>query len=292
MNPILFLADLDHNLFQSLRVDPDGVYPMTVNKNGEPHCYATVQQAALFDLMSEGSFCVAITARTAEQMQRVTGWSTKQMHDLVLCDLGMTLLYRFDNGPWSEIEAWSSGYLESARQVSQVASVDFDQFKTGLQAYLNTDEKPVLSCSMNNCYQSDDVPFYFLATMKDKNGGSEAQTAAVRHFCQAFMDARPGRYFYHESEGTFSLWPTYVGKELAASRLIEAFHQGFDDDRFMAAKAEMGSIDLIITSGDSLSDMPFMHKGDFWLSPTRSQITDLVSPPRDKPFSTHHYKVK
>lgn len=289
MSPILFLTDLDHNLFQSLRVDSEGLYPMTVNKTGKPHCYATKAQLALMQLMMRNAFCVAVTARTPEQMMRVTGWSTNQEHNLALTDLGMTMLYRHKMGEWQIIEEWSEPYLAKARSLSLGLQVDFDQFQKTLNDHLSEYEGR-LSYNLNFCHEDMDVPFYFLAQQTEKNTECQIPVDVVRAACKQFLDECQGEYFYHESEGTFAMWPSYVSKFLAVERLMSAFDEGMEDERFELAREEKGRTDLVLASGDSMSDLPFMQMAHFWLAPGLSQISTMLMPDQVMPFTTNSYE--
>lgn len=289
MRKILFLADLDHNLFQSKRVNSQGTKPMTVNKDGEAHCFATQAQQTLLDLMTSNAYCIPVTARTPAQMMRVTGWHVSHDYQLALCDLGMTLLYRHGSGPWEPIEAWSSELLETAADKARSLENDFSQFQVDLVVDLCPSTPKRLKFVMNTCFENADVPFYFLAQQANKSEEGRINPELIRKVCGRFMDQRPGRYFYHESDGTHALWPTYIGKGQAVSRLMTLLENGMDDPRFEAFRAEMGSIDLVLASGDSLSDLPFMQAADYWMAPSKSQISSLVAPPLDAPFTVENF---
>ncbi len=277
MSQILFLSDLDHNLFQSKRVDADGVHPMTVNKDNVAHCFATPAQAALLNLMTENAFCVAVTARNPSQMMRVTGWNTRQRHDLALTDLGMTLLYRVDKGEWEPVSLWSEPYLREAKARMHGIQVDFAQLRDDLLANWSADGEGKLPVKLNMvyCHEAPDVPYYFVLQVEKKHQ-HVISPADVRGLAKTFLDECQGDYFYHESDNTFAFWPTYVSKYKAVQRLLEWFEDEIDDSRLEQARREKGQHDLVMTSGDSLSDMAFMKTGHFWMAPTFSQISNAV----------------
>lgn len=277
MSTILFLSDLDHNLFQSKRVDAEGVHPMTVNKDGMAHCFATPAQKALLGLMTQNAFCVAVTARNPDQMMRVTGWETRQRHDLALTDLGMTLLHRVDKGEWEPVSLWSEPYLREAKAIMHGVQVDFAQLSDDLQAHWADDEngKRPIKLKMVYCHEDPEVPYYFVMQV-EKPYVHAIRPSDVRAIAKVFLSECQGDYFYHESENTYAFWPTYVSKYKAVQRLMEWLEEGVDDARIEQARLEKGRHDLVLSSGDSLSDMSFMKAAHFWMAPTISQISAAV----------------
>ncbi len=268
---ILFLSDLDHNLFQSLRVDPQGMHPMTAKKDGKTHCYANDAQKTLLDLMTKNAFCVAVTARNPDQMMRVVGWNTAQQHDVALTDLGLTMLLREDKGEWRAVPEWSDQYLRIARGKMLGLQVDFAQFKDTISARFG-DQASTLSLNMTYCHEAPEVPYYFVM-----QGSSQSPDATeIRSVCEQFLGECQGDYSYHESENTFAFWPTYVSKEMAVQRLMDCFDHGLNDDGFEKARREKGKSKLILSSGDSISDLGFMKAAHFWMAPSISQISSAV----------------
>lgn len=277
MSQILFLSDLDHNLFQSKRVDAEGIHPMTVNKEGEAHCFATPAQKALLSLMAKNAFCIAVTARNPAQMMRVTGWETQQQHDLALTDLGMTLLYRVDKGEWQTISLWSEPYLREAKAIMHGIQVDFAQLSDDLMANWPDDEngKRPIKLKMVYCHEAPEVPFYFVIQV-EKQHQHRIGASDVRAVAKVFLSECQGDYFYHESENTYAFWPTYVSKYKAVQRLLNWLEDEVEDERVEMARREKGRHELIMSSGDSLSDLSFMKSAHFWMAPTVSQISAAI----------------
>lgn len=274
MKKILFLADLDHNLFQSHRVDPSAIHPMTVDKSGKSHCFATDAQKTLLSLFTENAFCVSVTARNPDQMMRVTGWSTSQSNDLALTDLGMTLLHRKDKGQWSPVPEWSNEYLNMAKGKSIGVQVDYSQLKDALANEFGESNSSI-STHMTMCFESPETPYYFL--IKVEQGLCDSPSSMeMREACDKFLKECQGDYFYHESEGVFAFWPTYISKEIAVQRLLESFGQDLGSKALNDASYEKGKIDLIVSSGDSLSDLGFMNAAHFWMTPSISQISSSI----------------
>ncbi|MBD8614817.1 MULTISPECIES: hypothetical protein [Pseudomonas] len=273
MRDVLFLSDLDHCLFQSKRVEPNGKHPMTVKADGTPHCFATDAQATLFSMIANRAMCVAVTARTPDQMQRAIGWKPDHPHQLALVNHGATLLYREDTEyDWREIKAWSEIYVTQAREGEQALLADVDALKKGL-AHLPLPVGSHMAVSVNTL--ADNVPFYFNLQLKDaRHYGTEETMRRIRESREMswIVENLEHRYVHHLNDTTMGFWPAYVGKRGAVTRLVEALRDGLDDVDFERARAQIPLVALTLTAGDSHSDLPFMLEGDFMLTPTHSPI--------------------
>lgn len=279
MRDTLFLSDLDNCLFQSHRVNPKGIVPMTFKATGEPHCFATVAQQILFETLKPRALCVAITARTPDQMARTRGWNPEHRHQLALTDHGATLLYRdieSDDG-WSEIPAWAQAYRSQAVDSAVHLEHDEDQLRVALRN-LVVPEHASAKLSMSHSFESK-VPFYLTLQIKGLTSAEIEQVmTSVRHQLAPILEQLQGTYIQHQNDYTLAFWPTYVNKRKAAERLIGLLKASGDDpvmqdERFAQAIAEMGpAIGLVLTAGDSHSDIPFMMLGDFMLTPVASPI--------------------
>lgn len=273
MRDVLFLSDLDHCLFQSKRVNPEGAHPMTVKGDGTPHCFSTPAQAALFSMVASRAFCVAITARTVDQMSRTIGWLPEHDHQLALVNHGATLLYRPDlHSQWVEIEAWSEQYVAMARDAKPALEADVESLRQGL-GLLRLPINSRLVVSVNSL--DADTPFYFNLQLKDAGEfGTEETMRRIRNSPEMFsiVERMQQGYVHHLNDTTIGFWPAYVGKQAAAARLIAALRDGLDDSRFEKARSQIPHIALTLTAGDSHSDVPFMLEGDFMLAPTKSPI--------------------
>lgn len=273
MRDVLFLSDLDNCLFQSLRANDSGIHPMTFKASGEAHCFATDAQNTLFNLLKPRAFCVAVTARTPQQMQRTTGWAPEHANQLALTDHGATLLYRNveDSLIWTELNAWSDAYHEAAKVCEDPLERDKDLLEKHLPQLLipaHASAKLDLSYSFGGA-----VPFYLtlqIKGLKREEIGSVMDLMKIQ--LEPVLQRLEGNYLLHLNDYTLAFWPTYVTKEKAALRLIEALKTGIGDDRFDKAAAEAGPIALKLTAGDSHSDVPFMRLGDFMLTPAVSPI--------------------
>jgi len=273
MRDVLFLSDLDHCLFQSKRVDPNGKHPMTVKADGTPHCFASDAQKTLFNMVAHRAVSVAVTARTPDQMKRAIGWQPGHEHQLALVNHGATLLYRENTDrEWLEIKVWSEIYVAQARQGQEALLGDVEAVKEGLSR-LHLPFGSRLAVSVNTL--SEDVPFYFSLQLKDAGlYGTEETMRRIRDSREMFWIVEKLRqpYVHHLNDTTMGFWPTYVGKRAAVNRLIQALRDGLGDEHFEKARAQIPDIALTLTAGDSHSDLPFMLEGDFMLTPTHSPI--------------------
>jgi len=274
MRDVLFLSDLDHCLFQSKRVDPNGKHPMTVKVDGTPHCFASDAQATLFSMVANRAFSIAVTARTPDQMRRAIGWKPEHKHQLALVNHGATLLYREDVGQdWSEIRVWGEPYIDQARKAHLMLMDDVNKLNAGLRNFFHLPAGSRLELTANKL--AGDVPFYFSLQLKDAGiHGNEDAMASIRESrtMRTIVESMGQRYVHHLNDTTIGFWPTYVGKKIAVKRLIEALKSGLDDENFEKARAQLTGIALTLTAGDSHSDLPFMLEGDFMLTPTHSPI--------------------
>jgi hypothetical protein len=279
MRDTLFLSDLDNCLFQSHRVNPKGVVPMTFKATGEPHCFATVAQQILFDTLKPRALCVAITARTPDQMSRTRGWNPEHRHQLALTDHGATMLYRDieSQAGWTEISAWALAYRSQAVEAAVHLEHDEDRLRVALRDLI-VPEHTSAKLSMSHSFEAK-VPFYLTLQIKGLTSAETEQVmASVRQQLAPLLDRLQGTYIQHQNDYTLAFWPTYVNKRKAAERLIGLLKSPIDDpvmqdERFAHAIAEMGpTIGLVLTAGDSHSDIPFMMLGDFMLTPVASPI--------------------
>ncbi|WP_410950894.1 hypothetical protein [Pseudomonas sp. S1(2024)] len=275
MKDILFLSDLDNCLFQSLRVNSAGVHPMTFKASGEAHCFATEAQNTLFNLLKPRAFCVAVTARTPDQMQRTRGWAPEHVNQLALTDHGATLLYRnIDDSPlWTPLPAWSDTYRDAARVCEAPLEHDLDTLSAFLpELFLPAHAKAKIDLSYSF---GGDVPFYITLQIKNLKAEEIAKVMQIVQLqLEPVLQTLQGTYIQHQNDYTLAFWPTYVSKEKAAQRLISALKTGIGDARFDQAAHEIGEIALILTAGDSHTDVPFMRLGDFMLTPAVSPIAE------------------
>ena len=272
-NRFLFLSDLDHTLFQSHRSDATGTLAMTVDAQGNSHGYARQDQQDLFAMMIEQGIVVPVTARSHQQMERVTGWITGQDYDLAITDLGANLLLRDNNGDglWHGIEAWSEPYAAIAKKRTPTLIRDYQLLTdTFLPQAEMADQVEVDLIRFGKW----DIPLYITLSLKGES------TALLHQVVERF--AKPlaklsGIYTLHVSENVVCLWPDYVSKASAVTRLLDIAAQGSSDPQLNSALNYLNLTERsIVTMGDSATDAEFMLLGHMMLTPTNSEIAGQV----------------
>lgn len=273
-SPFLILTDLDHTLFQSLRSDPMGVYPMAVNKEGEDHGFARQDQKEMFTAMKYMGNIIPVTARSHQQMERVFAWETGQEFDMALTDLGANLLVRDNTGDakWHVIESWqaqSRALLEpNTAQLLRDYQLLNDTFlpEAGLSEAVQVD-----LVAMGNL----SLPLYFALVVKDFNLATVEYV--VEHFAKPLVKMT-GLYSLHVTNNIIALWPRSISKGQSVARFLELIKSGSDDEMLSRA---LDSLNLegrsVITMGDNMTDIEFMKHGDMMITPGKSSIgTHLV----------------
>ena len=275
-SPIVYFTDLDHTLFQSLASDPRGVVAMAVNPNGEDHGFSRPDQQALFLQMVSSGVVIPVTARSHEQLERVTGFITGQPYDLALTDLGASLLVRDNNGDglWHAIAAWTESYLQFVHPHIRRLTKDYEII-----------EDWVRNSELNGQVQIDliqlgklHLPLYMVLTVKGEAGDKAEKVATVRRRFAEPIARATGKYQIHETEGQICLWPTFVSKGIAVQRLQNALRDGLGDERFDRARDYLNlESSVSMGVGDSTTDLEFMQHADFIVVPKTSQISGLLS---------------
>lgn len=274
-NRFLYLSDLDHSLFQSLKSDDRGNTPMTVNQDGEPHGFAREDQKDLFEMMKRTGVIVPVTARSHQQMERVSGWQTGQDYDLAITDIGATLLMR-DNqgdGQWHAIDKWHEQYLDEISLRTPTLIRDYQMAKDTL----------LPEAGLSDSVQVDLIalgkrrlPLYFAFAVKGDNAGDKVEYILER-FAKPIAKLS-GIYHLHVTESLICLWPDFISKGQAVERFKEVLKTGLDDERLDRALTYLDLSDrTIITVGDNVTDVEFMKHGHFAMAPKNSDIITHMS---------------
>lgn len=272
-NRFLFLSDLDHTLFQSQRADATGTLAMTVDAEGKPHGYARQDQQDLFAMMIEHGVVIPVTARSHQQMERVTGWITGQDYDLAITDLGANLLLRDNNGDglWHAVESWSEPYVQAANARTPTLVRDYQLLTETFLPHSQLSEQIEVDLIR---FGKLDIPLYI--TLSVKGEGETLLQEAVERFAKPLAKLS-GIYTLHVSENVVCLWPDYVSKASAVSRLIQLAVEGSSDIKLNLALNYLNLNERsIITMGDSATDAEFMLLGNMMLTPTKSEIASQV----------------
>lgn len=283
----LFLSDLDNTLFQSRWMDNTGYHPMSRNLMGDAQGFATDAQAELWDAMRHEAFCVGVSARSLEQVNRVEGWNPIHEHQLMLVDHGMTLLYRniFKDQAWAPIEAWSAPYAELARENARKLEKEGTRLlfllKQQMPELINEHKSKLFYTSLpthekTSVFYSVNASSFYVESISSHDTSALNRLRAILHHHVSTCEL-PMTYF--ETEGTFSLLPGWFSKKNAVQRLLSMLkteEPGLDDPRLREAIKAIGRPKLILTAGDGLDDVDFMGLGHFMLTPTKSAITNSL----------------
>lgn len=276
-SPFLYLADLDHTLFQTKRSDERGTQPMAVNATGEDVSFARPDQMMLYEMMKNTGVVVPVTARSHIQIERVSGWSTNMAYDLAITDLGASLLLR-DNqgdGEWQAIESWHEIHLDTLSERTPRLVRDFQLLKdTLMPESVYADSVHVDLVAMGKLR----LPFYIAISLKSKEDEELAplMKGLLEDFGKPFC-RMAGRYRLHVTENTICFWPDFVTKGSAVTRLLDMIKHGCQDEKLDRALTYLSLSDSpIVTLGDSTTDIEFMRHGNFMLTPQGSQLSRII----------------
>lgn len=275
--PFLYLADLDHTLFQTKRSDERGIKAMAVNTSGEDVSFARPDQVKLYDTMKNTGIVVPVTARSHIQMERVTGWSTSMAYDLAITDLGASLLLRDNNGDgqWQAIESWHEDYLDTLSERTPRLVRDFQLLKDTLipeSHYAQHVQVDLVAMGKLR------LPFYIVISVNPQDGTELAplMESLLKDFGTPFC-RMAGMYRLHVTDNTICFWPDFVSKGIAVERLLGLIKNGCEDERLDRALTYLSLSDsTIVTLGDSTTDIEFMRHGHFMLTPQGSQVSQII----------------
>jgi len=268
----VYYSDLDHTLFQSLKSDAAGIHPMTEDSKGAQQGYARPDQQHLFNLMTGNGYVIPVTARSHEQMERVTGWVTGREYDLALTDLGATLLVRDNNGDaqWHAVERWQDEYLSQVQANIRRLTKDYEQIESRLRDADLLESIRIDMIQLGKLH----LPLYIVlsVTHDDPERVKELQQICRVRFAEPIA-RMAGAYVLHETADSVCLWPTFVSKGKAVKRLQQALVEGLGDSRFDRARDFLNIQNPVnVCIGDSITDLEFMQNGHFMMAPTQSPI--------------------
>ncbi|MHD0644332.1 HAD family hydrolase [Pseudomonas aeruginosa] len=279
----MFLSDLDGVLFQSKGVDPQGLYPMVENSQGDAYAFATPAQADMFSRMSFIASCVPVTIRSVEQFKMVSGWRPMHQHQLALVNNGMTLLYRdersFDG--WRVVDGWSDRYIQQAKGCGKMFADDSAALYFALIKAIPEVSKFDTRLVQVKIPGADTTPVYFTLQMRGylehciKTNDRQA-IARLRQVIYDTLSTLQGRYTYCERDCYFSFLPGYAGKAGAVERLLALVNggeeEGLVDGGLDLALGTIGRPQVVFTAGADFEAVEFMGLGHFALTPTNSQL--------------------
>lgn len=274
--PFLVLSDLDHTLFQSLASDPSGIKPMSVDSSGQPHGFANPHQIEILDQATRDGTVIPVTARCHEKFERVNGLVTGEDFDLALTDLGANLLFRdnragADCNEWEVVESWRAEYFDKIQKHSKSLVSDYNSIIDRIDS---SGDISGLVMGEVTTYAKTGIPFYMGFTISE--GKALSTDAFVSYFIEPLIGSS-SIYTPYIKDNVVCLWPRFVSKGLAVSRLLDIIENNPEsleiDPRFNLSTL---SNRTIITMGDMTNDHDFMRQGHLMVIQTQSNMGRFI----------------
>lgn len=234
----IVLTDLDDTLFASERSLPKGTaltHLAAMDAQQQPLSYQTPAQKRLWTLLERADLVVPVTGRTSYAIDRVT---LPLSHPYRIASHGALVLVDGEVAP-----AWLASIepeIAAARDALATAGGALEQLLTNEPGDIQT-----------RLLDDMGVPVY-LSLKADAPLSREALVT-----CSAV--ARRYGLALHANERNAALRPAYTSKARAARFVLDHLIQRQPED-------------MVMTLGDSLSDIGFMGAGDFAVAPTKSQL--------------------
>lgn len=245
MNDVVFLADLDDCLFQTMRKCPDDVpvadlIPLGFAKDGSPLSYATPRQMGFLNWMLASGEVIPVTARSLDATRRAKFPYTRA----IAANGGVMLGH--DGQPDEE---WTRGLMtEAAPFVDDLKRLHADAVaiaaRDGADVRTWIVEEDGVSCYLVIKNNVEDVP----------------QLHAIGKELRGTV---PEGWTYHANGNNIAITPPHIGKARAVAKLIPLI------------RAEKPGC-TIIGIGDSITDGPFMELCDMAMCPSKSQIGNVM----------------
>lgn len=235
--------DLDDTLFQTLPKCPPGDAGRAVafRKDGAPLSYMTGRQERLFELLGTIGTIVPVTARNLDAFRRVRLPFTS----LAILDFGGVVLL-------------PDGTLDAAwdARIRPQALAAAPALEAALESLSRFIERHTLGVTAR-IIRDFEMPLYVV--MKHPDGDLAALDRVAAHLTELWLDG----FFVHANGNNLSVVPCFLGKEHAVQYVLERHVAGKDA--------------LSIGIGDSLSDVPFLRRCDFMMTPRGTQLGELIA---------------
>ncbi len=238
---IIVLTDLDDSLFQTLKKIPEGVSstPVATDRDNNPLSYMTNPQRIFFDmLVNSGAEIIPITGRNTDALERV-------------------------NLPFGEYSSVSHGaiVLDKNNQVCaqwlQWLNIDTATFANLLDDINDRVQTIIHTQSLNarsRVIVDQDIPAY--VSIKGMDSDLDEIYNALPEYNQH------DTLRFHRNGRNMAYIPAIFCKKNAAEFILKQLNVQPDD--------------LVLTVGDSISDLPMMQTGTYAIAPLRSQLaTDI-----------------
>ncbi len=250
MGQCIYLTDLDDTLFRSFHKHPQGeaLTRVTTATNGHHGHMNPAQQGLLSALRATGAV-IPVTARSTDAFSRVhLDFGTRRAilanGAVILNDEGIA------DPDWLAHTA-QIGRSAEALLLDMSALID-SEFGVAARSWIVEEYgAPVYFCVKMNASAAEDVC----------NGISAAAELLASRFDLSGLHQ-------HANGNNLSFTPTGISKRDACRHLIDSIRDG--------------SGAPLIGIGDSLTDLPFMGLCDFIMTPSGSQITELMTQMSDR----------
>lgn len=259
MNDVLILTDLDDSLFSTLRKIPASQHPgkilaarASADAAAGKDSYMTSKQSTMLNWM-DLSRCIPVTARGTEAYSRVT------------------LPFA---GP-AAIVANGAVMLDSRGDVNEEWALIVNKVLEGLQDTIHglSDILQTLALKRSMDIRSWAVvepscgAVYAVAKSNTSTNGEGLDQLLddLRNYLRTNTSSDESAWLYHTNGNNLSITPRGISKAIAVKYLLEK----------LDAKNTMMTIGV----GDSASDLEFMRLCDVWMTPTASQIDQLLALP-------------
>lgn len=244
---IYLLTDVDDTLMQTSGKMPEGSvrHPGAVDANGENLSYLSENQKTMYELFQKNSTVIPVTGRSSWAMDRV-----KLPFDSYKVVSHGAIILDKDNNPVND-------WIQSIRsEVDSASAFMNDCFK------ICSDIIQERQLEVKIRFLEDHgVPVYLSFKGKRDSLVSLSHIDILSGALEDFSVGQESTWRIHKNGRNMAFLPPYTCKRRACEWLIK--HIGIDPEG-----------DLILTAGDSTSDLAFMGIGNVMMIPASSQIVD------------------
>lgn len=244
------LMDLDDTLFQTKRklgdFDTQPLSVASVNKQGEPLSFFTAKQANFFHWLNQSTTLIPVTARDTTEIKRV---KLPFYHHKVLTHGAVILDGRDKPNPTWQMHI-KQHLLKQQTQLQAIARLldDINRFESKL---IGTQALSVTPHS--DTFNGENLTIYLAVKHKQKK----------HHFLETLAISLPQQipdgFYIHHNANNLAILPKAVHKCHAVEFLLQnVLNQDVPTFGF----------------GDSLADLPFLQRLDWYGTPNKGQLHD------------------
>lgn len=245
------LMDLDDTLFQTKRkltADNQALICTSVNKQGEPLSFFTPKQATFFHWLSVHTTLIPVTARDTSEIQRVKlpfGDAKVLTHGAVILDK-----CNQPNNTWQKHIKQHLELQQSSLQNATWLLDDINKLESKLLG------KTALHITPHMDKFDDKKLVIYLAVKHTQKKHSVLETLATRLSYEL-----PESFYVHYNANNLAILPKSIHKQHAVEFLM--------GNHFIKDVPTFGF-------GDSLADLPFLRRLDWYGTPNKGQLHDNI----------------